>query len=57
MTKIRYNYFYIFLVIMLIIFFIIFNSYTKKSIYKEGYRGWRWGPGFRGVGWRGNTFN
>jgi len=53
----NYNYFYIFLVIMLIIFFIIINSYTKKSIYKEGYKGWRWGTGFRGVGWRGNNFN
>jgi hypothetical protein len=42
---------------MLIIFFIIINSYTKKSIYKEGYKGWRWGTGFRGVGWRGNNFN
>ena len=52
----KYNYLSIFFIIMLFVFFVVFNSYTKKSIYKEGYRGWKWGTGFRGVGWRGNIY-
>jgi hypothetical protein len=48
----KYKFVYFFFVIAIIIFFVIFNNYTKESVYKENFRSRSQWSGFHAPGFR-----